>query len=238
MNTVNAGSKGAVFAALFALLAACSGQQPVPDADPWEGVNRKVFAFNEAVDGAVVKPVAQGYQAVTPQLVDDGISNFFANLNEVQNVTNDLLQGRFAAALNDTARFVINSTVGVLGFFDVASRAGLPRHDQDFGLTLAHWGVDSGPYLVLPVLGPRTVRDAAGLAVDTLDDPLFYLLDDRSERLGVASLRLLDRRADLLKAEQLIAGDRYVFIREAWLQQRRFKITGERSVDDFGDEDF
>jgi phospholipid-binding lipoprotein MlaA len=147
------------------------------------------------------------------------------------------LQGRFDAALKASARFVINSTVGVFGLFDVAGRAGLPRNDQDFGLTLARWGVDSGPYVVLPILGPRTVRDSAGAAVDVVD-PWFFVDGDRTIRYGLSALRLIDTRAGLLDAETLITGDRYVFIRDAWLQQRRFRITGELPLDDFGDDEF
>ena len=138
------------------------------EVDPWQGFNRAVFEFNETLDQYVAKPVAQGYQAVTPQFVDTGISNFFSNLEDVLIIANDILQLKPMQALSDTGRFLVNSTIGIFGFFDVASHIGLEKHNEDLGQTLGYWGVGAGPYVMLPVLGPSNLRDAFGLAGDTL----------------------------------------------------------------------
>ena len=130
--------------------------------DPWEGFNRSVFEFNEVLDRNVAKPLAQGYQYITPKPVDDSVTNFFSNLEDVLVIVNDVLQLKFGQALSDTGRVLINTTVGFFGLFDVASKIGLEKHNEDFGQTLGYWGVGSGPYLVLPVLGPSTLRDAFG----------------------------------------------------------------------------
>lgn len=213
--------------------------------DPWEDWNRNVFAFNETLDQYALKPVAQAYRNVTPVFVDDAITNVFSNLGEPLVVINDLAQGKFMQALSDTGRFLVNSTVGLLGVFDVASRIGLPKHVEDFGQTLGYWGVSSGPYLMLPVLGPSTVRDAGGFSVDTfafLDaDPKVHAIKDSTAYYGTVYAQYLDIRADLIPAEGIISGDRYSFIRSLYLQRRDFLISdGQVSFDEGDDfnEDF
>ena len=143
--------------------------------DPWQGFNRSMFEFNEGVDKYVAKPVAQGYQAITPQFIDTGITNFFSNLEDALIIVNDIFQLKPLQALSDTSRFLINSTVGLFGFFDVASHLGLEKHNEDLGQTLGYWGVGSGPYVMLPLLGPSNVRDGFGLAGDTLSLSLIHI---------------------------------------------------------------
>jgi phospholipid-binding lipoprotein MlaA len=197
--------------------------------DPWEDWNRDVFAFNETLDEYALKPVAQAYRNVTPVVVDDAITNVFSNLGEPFVVINDLFQGKFLQALSDTSRFLVNSTIGVLGIFDVASYIGLPKHAEDFGQTLAYWGVDSGPYVMIPVLGPSTLRDATGFTVDTFvflqADPKVHLIDNSAVHYGSVYAQYLDVRADFIPAEGIISGDRYSFIRSLYLQRRDFLIN-------------
>lgn len=209
-------------------------------ADPWEPLNRKTFAFNEFLDRYFLKPVAQGYQAVTPEPVDTSVTNFFANLREVPSFVNHLAQARPKDAAADAGRFIINTTVGVFGLFDVASKLGIEQKNADFGLTLGRWGASSGPYLVLPFLGPSSVRDATGQAFDAFTYPVFYL--ESQDELPLRALEIVDGRADLLETEKLITGDRYVFLRNLYLQRREFLLGGkvaEPSFDDeFEDEEF
>ncbi|SFP53742.1 phospholipid-binding lipoprotein MlaA [Geopseudomonas sagittaria] len=200
--------------------------------DPWESFNRPVFVFNDTLDTYALKPLARGYQAVTPQFLEDGIGNVFANLGEVGNFANNTLQGKFHDAGVDTARFLINTTAGVGGFFDVARHAGLPRNDEDFGQTLGAWGVPSGPYLMLPFFGPSSPRDASGMAVDSLHS--FYgAIDHVPTRNTTRGVDVIDTRADLLSAEKVISGDKYLFIRNAYLQNREFKVQDGQVEDDF-----
>ncbi|MEZ5524433.1 MAG: VacJ family lipoprotein [Pseudomonadales bacterium] len=205
--------------------------------DPWEGWNRAVWKFNKTADTYFLKPVAKGYDWVTPKPVDDGISNVFDNLGETRNFLNDVLQFKFADAGTDLARFVINSTVGVLGIFDVASRWGLDRNEEDFGQTLAAWGVESGPYLVLPFLGPSTVRDGIGLIPDIYSVPQAYIDHDQT-RYSVYATDFIDTRADLLDVEELVQGDEYSFVRDVYLQRRAFLVTDGDVEDDFTSDDF
>ncbi len=200
--------------------------------DPWEAFNRPVFVFNDTLDRWALKPLARGYQAVTPQFLEDGIGNVFANLGEFGNFANNSLQGKFHDAGVDTARFLINTTAGVGGFFDVARHAGLARNDEDFGQTLGAWGMSSGPYLVLPLLGPSSPRDAFGMAVDSLHS--FYgAIDHVPTRNSVRTVDVVDGRAELLSAERVISGDRYLFIRNAYQQNREFKVQDGQVEDDF-----
>lgn len=193
-----------------------------PD-DPLEQFNRSMYAFNETFDKYAYKPVAQGYQAITPDAVDKGITNFFSNLDEVVVIINDVLQFKFKRTISDLSRFIVNSTIGVLGLFDAATELELPKHDEDFGQTLGVWGFDSGPYLVLPFLGPSSIRDGIGLSVDiTQFDVIFDQLNDEEEIAAIA-VKYTDKRADLLKAKKLldeIAPDPYAFMRDAWVQRR------------------
>lgn len=204
--------------------------------DPLEGFNRAMFAFNDTLDTYALKPIAKGYRFVTPDIVERGVSNFFDNLGEVSNVVNNTLQGKFGDAGNDALRFAINSTVGVLGLADVASEFDLPEHDEDFGQTLGVWGVESGPYIVLPLLGPTTARDGAGLVADYYTDPVNYI-DDNGDRNAVRLVRLIDTRSRLLASESLISGDKYIFIRDAYLQRRDFAVS-DGEVDNYDDSNF
>lgn len=205
--------------------------------DPWENFNRKVYGFNEAFDRTILRPVTLGYVKVTPNLVQSGVSNFFSNLDDFIVVGNDLLQGKFVQFGSDLARVTLNTTLGLAGLIDVASTLGLPKHEEDFGQTLGRWGVESGPYLVVPFFGPRTVRDTAGLVVDSQSDPT-VLLDDDVALAGLTALEVIDLRASLLVTDGLIKGDKYVFIREAYLQRREFLVNdGVVEDDPFLDEE-
>ncbi len=205
--------------------------------DPWESFNRKIYAFNDVADRYFLKPVAKGYQWITPQFLEDGIHRIFSNLGEVSNILNSLLQAKFKNTAVDTGRFIINSTVGLLGFFDVAAKMGLELHEEDFGQTLGYWGVNSGPYIVVPLLGPRTIRDGVGGIADTFTDPVGYIehVPTRNQIYGV---RVVDTRAQLFSAEELITGDRYIFIRDAYLQRREFLVTDGVVEDSFGNDDY
>jgi phospholipid-binding lipoprotein MlaA len=217
---------------VWASLAVAPMAASAADEDPWEGVNRAIFRFNDTVDTYALKPIAQGYEFITPQFLEDGIHNMFKNVGEVTNFANDVLQAKPEAAGVDTARLIFNTTFGLLGFFDVGTKMGLQRNDEDFGQTLGHWGVSSGPFVMLPLLGPSTVRDAFAKYPDTYTQPWRYIdhVPTRNTALGVS---IVDTRASLLSAEKLINGDKYIFIRNAYLQNREFKVKDGKVVDDF-----
>lgn len=207
--------------------------------DPWEGFNRKMFAFNEKADQYVLRPAAKGYKAVTPKPVRSSVSNFFSNLGELKTIASDVLQLKMGQAASDTSRFVVNSTLGFFGFFDVATHLGLKKHDEDFGQVLGYWGVSSGPYIMWPVLGPSTVRDSAGFAFEYAADlSLINFGKNDGENLAIAGMYATSVRADLLDAEGMIQGDRYTFIRSFYLQHREFLINDGQMEDDFGDDDW
>ena len=195
--------------------------------DPLEGYNRAMFGFNEGVDKAIVKPVASGYKTVMPEFARTGVTNFFSNLRDPWIGVNNILQGKVGAGASDFGRFALNTTVGILGLFDVASNAGLEKHNEDFGQTLGRWGVGSGAYVVLPILGPSDVRDGLSLLfVDWHGDPLWYVgnVATRNELIGV---RIVDTRANLLDVSRLAeeaALDNYAYVRDAYLQRRRSLI--------------
>ena len=207
------------------LLIGCAATKGPPDErDPFESFNRAMFKFNDAVDTAVVRPVAEAYQENVPQPVQTGVSNFFSNLDDIFVLINDLLQFKFKQAASDFSRLVWNSTVGLFGLIDVATPMGLPKHDEDFGQTLATWGVGDGPYLVLPFLGPSTVRDTGGLVVELAYDPLREGIEDDEAYWAAFAVRVIDARAKLLGASRILdeaALDPYVFMRDAYLQNRR-----------------
>ncbi|CAI8723549.1 VacJ family lipoprotein [Pseudomonas chlororaphis] len=200
--------------------------------DPWESINRPIFTFNDTIDTYALKPLAKGYQAVTPQFLEDGIHNFFRNIGDVGNLANDILQAKPHAAAVDTARLLMNTTIGVAGFFDVSTKMGLQRNDEDFGQTLGYWGVGSGPYVMLPFFGPSTLRDAPAKYVDSFTDGYRYV-NDVPVRNSVFALEVVDTRASLLSSEKLISGDKYTFIRNAYLQNREFKVKDGKVEDDF-----
>ncbi|AKJ99694.1 hypothetical protein BK652_24230 [Pseudomonas brassicacearum] len=206
--------------------------QAATEEDPWESINRPIFTFNDTLDTYALKPLAQGYQYVTPQFLEDGIHNMFRNIGDVGNLANNVLQAKPVAAGVDTARLIFNTTFGLLGFFDVGTQMGLQRSDEDFGQTLGYWGVSSGPYVVLPLLGPSTLRDAPAKYVDSYAAPYRYI-DNVSVRNSIFGLNIVDTRASLLSAEKLVSGDKYVFIRNAYLQNREFKVKDGQVEDDF-----
>lgn len=190
--------------------------------DPLEPLNRAIFTFNEVVDNTVVLPIAKGYRAITPRFVQTGVRNFFSNLGDVRVMTNNLLQAKVQASTSDFMRIAINSTFGLMGLLDVASEMGLRKHDEDFGQTLGRWGLDSGPYLVLPLLGPSSVRDALGLLADTQLDPVRHM-DDMGPRNRAFALRLISNRTDLIEAKAAVdmaALDGYEFTRDFYLERR------------------
>jgi phospholipid-binding lipoprotein MlaA len=200
--------------------------------DPWEGVNRVIFRFNDTLDTYALKPVAQGYQAVTPQFLEDGVHNVFGNIGDVGNLANNVLQGKFHNAGVDTSRVIFNTLFGIAGFFDVATRMGLQKNDEDFGQTLGAWGVNSGPYVVLPLLGPSTVRDSVSRIPDSYTAPYAYM-GHVPTRNVTRAVEVVDTRASLLSAERMISGDKYTFIRNAYLQNREFKVKDGQVEDDF-----
>jgi len=213
-------------AALAFALAGCASAPKNPQ-DPFEGFNRAMFGFNDKVDQVALKPAAKVYRAALPDFVQTGIGNFFGNLNDVPTALNNFLQWRIKDGMSDVARVLLNSTFGMAGLIDVASEAwGLPKHDQDFGQTLGRWGVGSGPYLVLPLLGPTTTRDTVALPVDLKTDIWSYKDPVRWRNAG-SVIRIVDKRAYILDSTSLLeeaALDRYEFVRDAYLQRRESKI--------------
>ena len=195
-------------------------------ADPFEGFNRAVFKFNDGVDRVALKPAATVYREVLPSFVQTGVGNFFGNLSDVWTSVNNFLQGNIESGLNDMMRVVVNSTFGFGGLLDIGSEAGLQKHKEDFGQTLGVWGFKSGPYVVLPLLGSSTVRDAIGMPVDFAGDPVSYAESTRA-RVAASVVRVIDLRASSLEASAMVedaAIDRYEFIRDAYLQSRESKI--------------
>ena len=204
--------------------------------DPFEEYNRKVWAFNEFLDDKFAKPAAEIYRSVTPDVVETGITNFFRNLNELDNTANQILQGKPTLAINDFSRFIINTTFGLGGFLDVGTNLGLERHDEDFGQTLGAWGVGSGPFLMLPLLGPSTPRGLAGRSVSSVLSGTFAI-EENDVRIGITAMDALETRARYLEVETLIIGDRYSFIRDSYMQYQDFESSdGENQVDDFVDD--
>jgi phospholipid-binding lipoprotein MlaA len=191
--------------------------------DPLEPFNRAAYSFNELLDEVLLEPLARGYNYITPSPVNRGVTNFFNNLGDIRSALNNLLQFKIGRAFSDVGRVAINSTVGILGLIDVASNLNLPRYDEDFGQTLGAWGMGSGPYIVLPVLGPTTARDGVGIVADWFADPVNYIEDD-TVRYSLRGLNIVDTRADLLSASRVLsqaALDPYAFIRDAYLQRRQ-----------------
>lgn len=215
------------------LLSACATTGALDERDPWEGFNRGVYSFNETMDTVLFDPISKVYNFITPDFLDSGVTNFFSNIAQVPVIANDILQFKFDQAVNDTVRLFLNSTVGLLGFLDVSSEAGLPSSKADFGQTLAHWGVDSGPYLVIPFFGPGTIRHAAGYAVDGALNPMFYLDNDLT-KAGLLALNFVDVKSDLLSAVDLLeeaALDKYEFTKNAYFEKRASKISGNVFTD-------
>ena len=215
--------------------------------DPIEGFNRGVYKFNTTFDEYIFNPVATGYQTITPKFVDKGITNFFGNLSDVGNAVNNLLQFKVQHAASDVGRIVINSTIGLLGFMDVASSMDLKKHNEDFGQTMATWGIGAGPYIVLPILGPNTTRSSVGLLADSYVDPIMRI-SHIPTRNTVIALKFIDLRSDLLAVDALkdllVEGvDEYDVVKDAYLQRREWLIYDgnppiEEEFDDYDDEAF
>tara|TARA_B110000858_G_C17810077_1_gene480679 strand:- start:14890 stop:15570 length:681 start_codon:yes stop_codon:yes gene_type:complete len=218
------------------LLMASSPSYAAAENDPFEKLNRVTYGFNVGVDRVLLKPLASGYDKFTPNIAKSGVRNFFNNLDDVRVTLNELMQLNFPQAAKDFSRFAVNSTVGVAGLFDVAEPAlDLEKNNQDFGKTLAHWGVGSGPYLVLPFFGPSTARDALGFSADAVADPI-PSVDHVSSRNTLLATKSVDRRADYLSFDELIIGDEYLFVRGIYLQAREYAINGDHieiAFDDF-----
>ena len=209
-----------------------SAARGVPD--PFIGVNRAIFDFNEFFDNLLLRPLAVGYANNVPRPVQSGLSNFFGNIDDLNTMANNLLQAKVAAAVSDCGRILINTTLGIGGFLDVASEFGLEKRNEDFGQTLGVWGIGSGPYLMLPIFGASSARDALGLFVDSLLNPI-YQVDDEAARAATFGVERLEWRAGLIPSESLVTGDRYLFLREASFQQREFEIKDGELDDAFGD---
>ena len=226
------------------LLCGCASvpEENADPSDPYESFNRTAYNFNSAIDKAVLKPIAKGYDAVAPRPVKVGISNFFSNIDEIPTILNDILQGKFLNSLSDTGRFLINSTLGLAGFIDVATELGLEEHDEDFGQTLGVWGFDSGAYIVLPFLGPSTVRDTIGKPVDGLYS-LTQDVDHIATKNSIYFMDLVDLRYRLLALDSQLedAIDEYSFVRDAFMMRREYQVydgnppEDEDFYDDFED---
>lgn len=206
------------------LSAGCATSNP---RDPLEPMNRKVYAFNKALDSAIIKPVAVGYDKVIHRTIRKGVSNFFRNLRMVVTTLNDALQLKYEKVPVDIMRFSTNLVFGLGGVIDVATDLRMPYHEEDFGQTLGYWGVSSGPYLVLPFFGPSNIRDGLGLPVDIYVNPLFDQVDDEGFRIGLIALSVIDTRANLLQSEKFLRQaslDEYSFLRDSYLQRREYLI--------------
>ncbi len=215
---------------------ACASTQGGANPDPYESVNRKIFILNDGLDRHLLAPVSRGYNTVMPGFAERGVSNFFANLYDFNGSINAVLQGRFLGAVQNGGRFIINSTVGMFGFLNIASEMGIPPYRTDFGHTLARWGASSGPYLMVPFFGPRTVRSGTGYIVDSVAS-VQWGIDSLATRAFLFGLEVIDTRAALADAEQLISGDRYIFLRDVYLQQREVFVNDGLLQDTFSDFD-
>lgn len=212
---------------------ACAGTARVAN-DPWEPVNRKIYTVNRGLDSVILKPVARGYRKLVPSFARRGVNNFFTNLRTPLVIVNDFLQGKGRDGLSDTGRFLLNSTVGMAGLLDPATSAGLERHNEDFGQTLAVWGVPDGPFVTVPLLGPRTLRDALSIPLNIFANPLYHY-DNTSIRDKLWGLDAIRLRSGLLPAESIVedSSDPYLTIRESYLQNRKYLIfDGDPPEDD------
>ena len=217
------------------LLFGCATTASLDERDPLENFNRGVYSFNQTMDEIVFNPISKLYKAITPNIIEKGVSNFFSNLGDLSVIANQILQLKFDKAASDVSRVLINSTIGLLGFFDISSEIGLPKHNEDFGQTLAQWGFKSGPYIVVPFFGPATLRDLSALVIDKgMLNPMFYLEDDMT-KAGLLTLNYVDfksrfsNRNDLIGAASL---DEYEFIKNAYFEKRAYEIN-DGKINDF-----
>ena len=206
------------------------------EVDPYQNINEKMHNLNQTLDLQVASPVARFYKRITPDFLEKGITNFTHNIEDLSIGINNILQGKFNEGLSDFSRFTLNTSIGLLGFIDIASDLGLTKHDEDFGQTLAVWGVPDGPYLVLPGLGPSTTRDTLAMIPDAFLTPL-WLIDHERTSYSLTAIDLIDTRARYLGLESVVIGDEYLFYRDAYLQSRNFEIIDGEVEDDFDDFD-
>ena len=222
---------------LFLLASICFlSSSTFADVDPYQNINEKTPNFNQTLDKQVASPVARLYKNITPDFIERGITNFTHNIEDLSIGLNNILQGKFNAGMSDFLRFTINSSVGLAGFVDVASHLGLVKHDEDFGQTLAVWGVPDGFYLVLPGLGPSTMRDTLAMIPDSFLTPLWLIDHDRTG-YSLTAIDLVDTRARYLGLESIVIGDEYLFYRDAYLQSRVYEINDGEVEDEFDDFD-
>ena len=200
--------------------------------DPFENINRVVFVMFDEIDVAVIKPTAEVYRDYTPNFIKRSISNFFNNLSEIDTIANQLLQGKFELALQDTVRFCINTTFGIGGIFDLATNVGLERHDEDFGQTLGYWGVNNGPYVFVPFVGPSTLRDLVGYPASWYLSGNFAI-DETDMKVVFTTLDVIETRERLLAAENLIVGDKYEFVKGVYMQSRNDLVQDGEVIDEF-----
>ncbi len=208
--------------------------ETIENRDPFIDINRLVFGFNEYFDNLLLRPVAVAYVNFVPPPMRAGVNNFFGNVDDLNTMANNLLQGKIGDAISDCGRILINSTVGIGGLIDVASELGLEKHQEDFGQTLGVWGVEPGPYVVLPIFGASSVRDTFGFVIDSFANPVYYLEDDKI-RVSTYGVERVDWRMDLMQAEALVTGDSYLFVREAQFQNREYQVRDGEIDDPFGD---
>ena len=206
------------------------------EVDSFQNINEKTHNLNQTLDLQVASPVARFYKRITPDFLEKGITNFTHNIEDLSIGINNILQGKFNEGLSDFSRFTLNTSIGLLGFIDIASDLGLTKHDEDFGQTLAVWGVPDGPYLVLPGLGPSTTRDTLAMIPDAFLTPLWLIDHDRTS-YSLTAIDLIDTRARYLGLESVVIGDEYLFYRDAYLQSRNFEIKDGEVEDDFDDFD-
>lgn len=221
------------------VLGGCATGENRDPRDPLEPLNRATFTFNDNLDRAIFKPLARGYNYIMPEPANRGVSNFFNNLADIRSAVNNLLQLKIGRAFSDVGRVAVNSTVGILGLIDVASNMNLPRYGEDFGQTLGVWGFGTGPYIVLPIVGPSSGRGTVGLVGDWFTDPVNYISDDHW-KWGLRGLRLVDTRAGLLNASRVLeqaALDPYAFVRDAYLQRRENLVHDGNPPDEWDEEE-
>jgi phospholipid-binding lipoprotein MlaA len=218
---------------LFCLLSSQGMAQGNP-VDPWERLNRPVYQFNQVLDAWLIRPVSSTYARYMPQPVRRGVSNFFNNIDDINVLVNDVLQGKLQHAANDSSRLVLNTTLGLGGFIDVAASMGLYKNYEDFGQTLAVWGVGDGGYLMLPLFGASTVRDTVGMVPDMIFNPISWI-NERDTRTVFFAMDIVDTRTTYLAAESMISGDRYQFVRNAWMQRRAYLVADGQIQDELDD---
>ena len=223
---------------ILAILFGCATTASFDERDPLEEFNRGVYSFNQTMDEILFNPIGKLYKAITPDFIEKGVSNFFSNLGDFSVIANQILQLKFDKAASDVSRVLVNSTIGLLGFFDISSEIGLPKHNEDFGQTLAHWGFEPGPYIVAPFFGPTTLRDLSSLVVDKgVLNPTFYI-EDETTKAGLLTLNYVDFKSRFSSTNNLISTaslDEYEFIKNAYFEKRAYEIN-DGKISDFIEE--